>query len=49
MIAENDKMTAATAVQISWPQNPKVPNRLKYLDVLSNLFETYDVKHWIKM
>lgn len=37
---ENESITADTTVHTSCPQNPKLPNRLKYLDVVSNLLET---------
>lgn len=42
MNAENDKITAAAAVDTSCPQNPKFPSLWKYLAVLSNLFDTWE-------
>lgn len=40
---ENERITADTIVHTSCPQNPKLPNLLKYLEVISNLLETYTI------
>ena len=43
MTTENERITAATTVHTNCPQNPKLPNLLKYLEVFSNLFATYTI------
>lgn len=44
MTTENERITAETIVHTNCPQNPRLPNLLKYLDVFSNLFATYTIK-----